>query len=44
VVLVFGIGGMAISFGSFSLQGVSLCAVVAILLNLFLPKMKSNNK
>jgi uracil permease len=40
VVLVFGIGGMAINFGDFSLQGVSLCAVVAILLNLFLPKMK----
>ncbi|MFT6925538.1 MAG: uracil permease [Psychromonas sp.] len=38
VVLVFGIGGMAFDFGGFSLQGVSLCALVAILLNLLLPK------
>ncbi len=40
VVLVFGIGGMAFNFGDFSLQGVSLCAIVAILLNMFLPRMK----
>ncbi|MEW6999224.1 uracil-xanthine permease family protein [Colwelliaceae bacterium BS250] len=42
VVLVFGIGGMSIGFGNFNLQGVSLCALVAILLNIFLPKMKLN--
>jgi len=41
VVLVFGIGGMAFDFGDFSLQGVSLCALIAILLNLVLPKTKS---
>lgn len=41
VVLVFGIGGMAFDFGDFSLQGVSLCALVAIFLNLVLPKTKS---
>jgi uracil permease len=41
VVLVFGIGGMAFDFGGFSLQGVSLCALVAILLNMLLPKTKS---
>lgn len=35
--LVFGIGGMAITFGDFSLQGVSLCGLVAIVLNLILP-------
>ncbi|MEH6453275.1 MAG: uracil permease, partial [Psychromonas sp.] len=40
VVLIFGIGGMSLGFGDFSLEGVSLCAVVAILLNIFLPKMK----
>ncbi|WP_094752171.1 uracil-xanthine permease family protein [Psychromonas sp. CD1] len=40
VTLVFGIGGMAFGFGTFSLQGVSLCGVVSILLNLFLPKME----
>lgn len=38
VTLVFGIGGMAFGMGDFSLQGVSLCGVVAILLNLVLPK------
>jgi uracil permease len=38
VTLVFGIGGMAFGFGSFSLQGVSLCGLVAITLNLLLPK------
>jgi len=40
VTLVFGIGGMAFGIGTFSLQGVSLCGVVAISLNLLLPKMK----
>jgi uracil permease len=39
-VLVFGIGGMAIGTNDFSLQGISLCGVVAILLNLVLPKEK----
>ena len=38
VTLVFGIGGMGIGNDSFSLQGISLCGVVAILLNLILPK------
>jgi len=40
VTLVFGIGGMAFGVGTFSLEGVSLCGVVAITLNLLLPKMK----
>ena len=37
IVLVFGIGNMALSFGDFSLHGVSLCAITAVLLNLILP-------
>lgn len=37
ITLVFGIGGMAFGVGEFSLQGVSLCGIVAILLNLILP-------
>ncbi|GEM74106.1 uracil-xanthine permease family protein [Vibrio sagamiensis] len=37
VTLVFGIGGMAFGIGEFSLQGVSLCGIVAILLNIVLP-------
>lgn len=35
--LVFGIGGMAIGNGDMNLQGVSLCGLVAIVLNLVLP-------
>jgi uracil permease len=38
IVLVFGIGGMALNFGGYNIQGISLCAIVAILLNLLLPK------
>jgi uracil permease len=37
VTLVFGIGGMAFGIGEFSLQGISLCGIVAIVLNLVLP-------
>lgn len=36
--LVFGIGGMVMGTEGFSLQGVSLCGLVAIVLNLVLPK------
>ncbi len=38
--LVFGIGGMAIGNADFSLQGISLCGLVAIALNLVLPQSK----
>ncbi|KFZ37231.1 uracil transporter [Shewanella mangrovi] len=37
VTLVFGIGGMAFGIGDFSLSGISLCGIVAILMNLILP-------
>ncbi|MBL4835168.1 MAG: uracil-xanthine permease [Pseudomonas sp.] len=37
VTLVFGIGGLMIGNSDFSLQGISLCGVVAIMLNLLLP-------
>jgi len=37
VTLVFGIGGMAFGIGDFSLQGISLCGIIAILLNAILP-------
>ncbi|MEL4424771.1 uracil-xanthine permease family protein [Shewanella indica] len=40
VTLVFGIGGMAFGIGSFSLTGISLCGIVAILMNLLLPNSK----
>lgn len=38
VVMTFGIGGMLINIGEFSLKGISLCAIVAIVLNIILPK------
>lgn len=37
VTLVFGIGGMTIGYGEFSLSGISLCAIIALILNLVLP-------
>ncbi len=37
VTLVFGIGGMAFGYGEFSLSGISLCAIIALLLNVVLP-------
>ncbi len=37
VTLVFGIGGMTVGHGEFSLSGISLCAIVALVLNLVLP-------
>ncbi|MFU2486947.1 uracil-xanthine permease family protein [Thauera sp. WH-1] len=36
-VLVMGIGGLALNFDGLTLQGVSLCGVVAVALNLVLP-------
>ncbi|KPH63497.1 uracil transporter [Pseudoalteromonas porphyrae] len=38
LILVCGIGGMHIGGSEFSLQGVSLCAILGIVLNLVLPK------
>lgn len=40
VTLVTGIGGLGVTVGSFSLQGISLCGVLAVLLNLILPATK----
>lgn len=40
VVMTFGIGGMWINIGEFSLKGISLCAIAAIIMNLILPKEK----
>ncbi len=37
VTLVTGIGGLGVNIGNFSLQGISLCGVLAVLLNLLLP-------
>nr|WP_298375910.1 uracil-xanthine permease family protein [uncultured Halomonas sp.] len=42
LILVFGIGGMQIGGGQFALQGVSLAAVVGIVLNLVLPPARED--
>jgi len=42
VVMTFGIGNMFVNVGdAVSLKGISLCAIVAIVLNLILPKAKN---
>jgi uracil permease len=41
VTLVTGIGGLGLTIGSFSLQGISLCGVLAVVLNLLLPSEAS---
>ena len=38
VTLVTGIGGLGVTIGSLSLHGISLCGVLAVLLNLVLPR------
>jgi uracil permease len=43
VTLVTGIGGLGLTIGSFSLQGISLCGVLAVLLNLLLPRESADN-
>ncbi|MBV1909939.1 MAG: uracil-xanthine permease family protein [Kangiellaceae bacterium] len=40
--LVFGVGGMAIGNKDWSLQGIALCGVVAILMNAILPQVKDD--
>ena len=37
VTLIFGIGGMVMGNGDFTLQGISLCGLVAVVLNQILP-------
>ena len=40
VILVAGIGGLAVSFGQITLSGMALCAIIGIVLNLILPHEK----
>ena len=42
VVLVVGIGGMEVGYGGFQIKGIGLSAVIAILLNLLLPRIKAD--
>lgn len=40
LIIIFGVGGMQFSIGSFKLGGISLAAVTGVLLNLFLPQRR----
>lgn len=40
VTLTMGIGGAVMNFGSFSMSGIGLSAVIGVVLNLLLPKGK----
>jgi uracil permease len=42
--LVFGIGGMAIGNADWSLQGIALCGLVAILMNAIIPQAKPDTE
>ncbi|MEM7196271.1 MAG: uracil-xanthine permease family protein [Pseudomonadota bacterium] len=42
LILVFGIGGMVVGFGDFSLSGIGLAAVTGIILNLVLPATRTD--
>ncbi|TCP14847.1 uracil permease [Crenobacter luteus] len=44
VVLTCGIGALELKFGAFSLVGVGLCSVLAIVLNLILPKSEAHHE
>lgn len=41
LVLILGIGGMIFELGNYKLEGISLCGILAIVLNLVLPKDKN---
>lgn len=43
VTLTMGIGGAVLNFGSFSMSGIGLAAVIGVILNLILPKEKTKD-
>jgi len=43
LILVFGIGGMSLSAGEFSLEGIGLAGIVGVLLNLVLPRKRADD-
>ncbi|MGV2828305.1 uracil-xanthine permease family protein [Myxosarcina sp. GI1(2024)] len=40
-ILVLGVGGMSFEAGAFALEGIGLCSIVGVILNLLLPQGKS---
>lgn len=43
VVLTAGIGGLTLKLGDFALSGVGLCSLLAIILNLILPRRAASH-
>ncbi len=43
LIIIFGVGGMQFSIGSFKLGGIGLAAIMGVALNLFLPRSRSNS-
>jgi len=43
LILIFGIGGMALSVGSFTVKGIGLAGILGIFLNLVLPKTRHHD-
>lgn len=44
IILVFGIGGMSMSAGEFTMKGIGLAGIVGVVINLILPKGKPHSK
>jgi uracil permease len=38
IILIFGVGGLSLEAGAFALEGIGLCGLVGVLLNLLLPR------
>ncbi|MBD0334564.1 MAG: uracil-xanthine permease [Cyanobacteria bacterium Co-bin13] len=38
IILIFGVGGLSLEAGAFALEGIGLCGLVGVLLNLLLPQ------
>jgi uracil permease len=43
LILVFGIGGMSLSAGEFSLEGIGLAGIIGVVLNLVLPRRRTED-
>jgi len=44
LILVFGIGGMSLSAGEFSLEGIGLAGIMGVVLNLVLPRRRTEDR
>jgi len=42
IILIFGVGGLSLKAGAFALEGIGLCGLAGVLLNLLLPQPREN--